>query len=92
LLLVNSSLVGKKSCRTSRLLQYPFTEIAVNLGNVRVANMVALGSYLAVKATVGEESVLETMREMAPAGRQELVEINQKALSRGKELIGGSIK
>jgi 2-oxoglutarate ferredoxin oxidoreductase subunit gamma len=87
LLIINSSMVD--GAKEAKALKYPFTEIAIELGNVKVANMVALGSYLARKKTVNLKSVLEAMKMMAPAGRSEILEINQKALDKGVKLKNG---
>jgi 2-oxoglutarate ferredoxin oxidoreductase subunit gamma len=48
LLIVNSSLIKKRPlCKGIDALWFPLTEIANRLGNTKVANMVALGVYLA---------------------------------------------
>lgn len=85
LLVINSSL-ATQGPDTPRSIKYPFTDIALNLGNIRVANMVVLGSILAHKKIIKAESVIKAMEEMAPADKKELVEINKKALFKGMEL------
>lgn len=87
-MIINSSLVMPKD-KSLKVLGYPFTDLAVKLGNVKVANMVALGCYLAYKKTVAISSVLGIMKKMAPAGRTDLVEINQGALDMGVSLRNG---
>jgi 2-oxoglutarate ferredoxin oxidoreductase subunit gamma len=86
LLIINSSLSQEKP---GQGVSYPFTEIAEGLGNIKVANMAALGCYVAAGGAVKAESVIKTMRGMVPRGREELLEINQKALWKGKELYHG---
>lgn len=85
LLVINSSLAAE-ALDSPGSIKYPFTDIALRLGNIRVANMVALGSTLAHKKIIKAESVIRAMEEMAPAGKKELVEINKKALLQGMEL------
>ena len=87
LLIVNSSIV--KTGKEIKGLKYPFTDIAVELGNVRVANMVALGAYLAKKKIVGLKHILGVMKMMAPSGRDDILKINQKALDKGVKLKNG---
>jgi len=87
-MITNSSLVMPEGKRL-KVVGYPFTDLAVKLGNVKVANMVALGCYLAHKKTVGISSVLAIMKKMAPAGRSDLVEINQGAVDMGVNLSNG---
>ena len=86
LLLINSSLASKSNCKNTLTLQYPFTDIAVKLGNIRVANMVALGCFIAEKNILGLESVLEAISDIAPEEKKNLIEINQKALKEGAKL------
>jgi len=87
LLIINSSIVKTEEYTSS--LKYPFTDIAVELGNVKVANMVALGAYLAKKKTVSLKNILKVMKIMAPSGRSDILEINQKALNKGAGLKDG---
>jgi len=79
LVLVNASLVEDKD-DNKRAARFPFTEIAVKLGNIKVANMVALGYYIREKKILGAETVSRVIRDIAPADKKNLVEINQKAL------------
>ena len=89
LIILNKSLVSKgvKKIGVS-VLQYPFTDIAAKLGNVKVANMVALGCYLAKKNIIQTKSIFKAMQDIAPEeGKKELIEINKRALLSGKELV-----
>lgn len=99
LLIINCSLVdnneekGKPYLSThrpgsgARILRYPFTDIAIKLGNIKVANMVALGCLIAHKHIAGLQSVSAAMESIAPEDKKSLVDINQKALLAGAELI-----
>jgi len=82
-MIINSSLVDMQE-NTCRAEKFPFTEIAVKLGNVKVANMVALGCYLRTSKSLKIGSVLKAIRKMAPAGREDLISINEKALNTGR--------
>ncbi len=55
----------------------------MTLGNVRVANMVALGYYAALRKTVSIDTVLRSIDAIAPVNKKELVAINQKAVLEG---------
>jgi len=88
LFILNSSLIDCESLRISaRLIKEPFTALAVQLGNIKVANMIVLGSLIAQKKLVSPETVLETIEAIAPPGKRALIDINKKALLRGMELI-----
>lgn len=82
LLILNSSLVKENA----PALKYPFTDIAVKLGNIKIANMVALGCYLAKKKIINPKTVLKVIQEMAPADKKGLISINQQALKQGMKL------
>jgi 2-oxoglutarate ferredoxin oxidoreductase subunit gamma len=86
-LIINSSLIKAKAFRQRRLESYPFTDVAAGLGNLKVANMVALGCYLATKKTLDSKKLLFTIEKMAPKGKEALIEINKKALFAGMNLI-----
>jgi 2-oxoglutarate ferredoxin oxidoreductase subunit gamma len=85
LLILNSSLAESKD-QNRHIASHPFTDIAVKLGNIKVANVVALGCLLALKKIVQLKSVSEVMVGMAPKGKEELVRINQEALEKGAGL------
>ena len=52
LLIANSSLVDNITDKKFTVLNFPFTDIASNLGNIRIANMVALGVYAQAATTI----------------------------------------
>jgi len=79
LLIVNSSLVSL-SASAANIKKYPFTDIAIKLGNIKVANMAALGCYLRNKKTVALKNVLAVIKEMASKGKKDVLKINQQAL------------
>lgn len=87
LLIINSSLVdtGMNQGKPT-VIKHPFTDIAVRLGNIKVANMVALGCFLAAKNIVRPESIFKAIQVFAPPNKKELIEINKKALEEGMKL------
>jgi len=89
LVVLNSSLAKAGPDKRVKILQFPFTDIAVKLGNIKVANMVALGCYLRQRQTVKIKEVLKVFRLMSPAGRSDILGVNEKALQEGAELADG---
>lgn len=85
LIIVNSSLVAQDA-RAKHCLRFPFTDTAYKLGNARVANMVALGSFAGRKKILNQESIIGAIQDVAPRGRRDLIAINQKALLAGIKL------
>ncbi len=83
ILLVNSSLVRSNIENRPRIIKQPFTDIAIKLGNIRVANIVALGCFLAKKKIIGIKTVLNSIEQIAPQDKRNLIEINKQALEEG---------
>ncbi len=86
----NASLVKRPPKREDVTnLPIPINDIAQQLGNSRVINMVALGALVRASGVVPLESVIEAMAyEMRERGRDRLIEINSQALRRGWEEAG----
>lgn len=92
-LFINSSLIERKSNREDIDVYYiPANEIANELGNNRVANMVILGAYLEVMKTVGIESIYKAFPEVFGVNKAHLLPLNKEALEKGAELVKEQIK
>ena len=89
LLVLNSSLAKVGQDKKIRILQFPFTDIAVGLGNIKVANMVALGCFVAARKLVEVKNILKVFKSIAPAGNSKILEINRQALKEGLKLNHG---
>jgi len=83
LLVLNSSLAQAEKQDKVRIIQHPFSDIALDLGNIKIANMVALGCYLHHRKIVNLKTVLGVIREIAPKDKRDLILINQSALEKG---------
>lgn len=90
LFILNSSLITLAVGGKFDTLQFPFTEMAEKLGNGKIANMVALGVFVAKKNIVNIKTVFDCLEEMAPKDKLGLIEINRQALSAGASLIKGA--
>lgn len=92
-LFINSSLIDAKSNREDIEVYYiPANEVADQLGNSRVANMVMLGAYLEVSKIVEFESVLKGFTKVFGEKRAHLLPINKKALEKGAEIAREQMK
>ncbi|MBI4772007.1 MAG: 2-oxoacid:acceptor oxidoreductase family protein [Chloroflexi bacterium] len=90
LLVVNTSLTARPPARTDiRSLPIPANEIAEELGDARLANIVLLGGLLSVLPVVRPESVLAALEKHLPERHRNLLKANAEALRRGAE-IGAS--
>ncbi len=86
LMIINSSLASRNITNNALKLKHPFTDLAIKLGNIRVANIIALGCLIANKNIIKPKSVIQAMRDLAPPDKKELLEINKKALEEGMKL------
>lgn len=85
-LILNSSLAKTNINDNVVTLKYPFTDIAIQLGNIRVANMIALGCFIAWKNIVKLKSVSKVISDIAPEDKRHLIGINKRALQEGMRL------
>jgi len=63
-----------------RVLAVPANKIANELGDLRIANMVALGAYLATTRVVGSDTVLDALKKVLPERRHNLIPLNRQRL------------
>ncbi len=71
------------------VLARPFTLLADELGDPRAGNMVALGALLEIVAVLPQASVDDALRRLIT--NQKWVDIDQRALARGRELLRESL-
>lgn len=89
-LVVNSSLVTSRSERTDiRIVEVPANGIAFELGNDRVANMVALGALLAAEEILPIDVVESALPETLGPGKERFIAPNREALRKGAALVAG---
>ncbi|MEW5701472.1 MAG: 2-oxoacid:acceptor oxidoreductase family protein [Candidatus Zixiibacteriota bacterium] len=81
LVVYDSSFVKTVSLPTHvRAVPIPFSEIANELGNAKVANSVAAGAVIALTQIVSEKTYADLLRQLP---RKALVDVNLKALAAG---------
>lgn len=86
ILIYNSSLIEREEGRDDiTVIGVPANEIANELGNSRVANMVVMGALLAKTGVASNESVKAALRKVLPAHRHDLLPVNEQAMERGSE-------
>lgn len=89
-LIINSSLIERKANRSDITVHYvPANDIAADLGNTKVANMVALGALLTATGAVETDCVLNAFAKMF-AKRPELLPVNEQALTAGAQCVAKS--
>ena len=87
-LFINSSLIDKKALREDVTVYYiPANEIAGELGNAKVANVVMLGAYIAAAGVGAKESIINAVAHMLGERKAHLVPLNEQAYDAGAKSI-----
>ena len=90
-LVYNSSLISDPPQRADiHYLAVPVNQIASELGDVRIANMVALGALVAATRVLPLPSLVQALEQHLPASKRAMLEPNRHALQRGAELAEGA--
>lgn len=85
-LMVNSSLITDEIERKDiKVVKAPVTELAMELGNLKVLNVLMLGTYIGYTELLEPEWVLATLKKKL-AKKPELMELNEKAFAKGLAL------
>lgn len=86
-LIANASLINREIQRTDlEAVLLPANEIAEELGNRRMINVVMLGALLARLPVLPLEAVEEALRNHLPERHRKLLPLNLQALHRGAEV------
>jgi len=89
-LVVNSSLVPQKSERTDiDVLYVPASDMAIELGNVRIANVICLGALVQAAGIVSLEAIEQALDAHLPERHRKLLGLNSEALRKGAALAAG---
>ncbi len=87
-LFVNSSIIDRKAIRDDIEVYYvPCNELAMELGDARVANIVMLGAYLAATHCVSKESLMDALLHKLGERKAHLLPINQEAFEKGAAIV-----
>jgi 2-oxoglutarate ferredoxin oxidoreductase subunit gamma len=87
-LVINTSMVNRKAKRKDiHVLEVPGTELAEELGNQRLANSVLLGALLSKANFLKSASVDKALEKSLHGKKQDMVDINKKAIQKGAEYI-----
>jgi 2-oxoglutarate ferredoxin oxidoreductase subunit gamma len=70
-----------------RIISIPANEIASELGNLQVANMVALGGLVTALGVISLGSLVKGLTRELPKYRHHLIPLNEEAIKRGMEAV-----
>jgi len=87
-LLINSSLIERGPRRTDvKTFLVPCNDIAKELGNMKVANMVMVGAIVAASGAVSIESVINVLAKKIFKNKPEVLPLNEQAIRRGMACV-----
>lgn len=82
LVIINGSLVKPKKVRAVKPKTVPLNELALSLGSLKVANLIAIGIFLREKKILEPETVRKVLKMGFPQNKS-LLELNLKAFQLG---------
>ncbi|MEZ4485390.1 MAG: 2-oxoacid:acceptor oxidoreductase family protein [Syntrophotaleaceae bacterium] len=90
LCLYNSSLIDASDHQRNDIavLAIPANQIATDVGNVKLVNMVMLGALLALNPLVKLDSIKDALDTIIPERNKRFIPANLKALDRGFNFVG----
>ena len=87
LLVLNASRIKAEEVDTeAKVLSLPVDDIALELGNVRVANIVLLGALIGATDIVSKETLVASLEDKFKTKKPEVLALNMKALEKGIEI------
>jgi 2-oxoglutarate ferredoxin oxidoreductase subunit gamma len=87
-IIMNSSLVEREVNRTDIVAaSVEATRIAEELGDARVANMVALGAFVKVRPIIRMDSLIRALEKALPVRRKQMLSLDEDAIRRGGESV-----
>lgn len=83
-LFINSSIVKSEIGRDDiTVVEVPVTEMALEMGNPKVLNIIMLGAYIGFTEVVSEDVILEGIRNKIGKKKPQLLPLNEEAFAKG---------
>ena len=87
IIIINSSLVKNQTYRKDiKAIEIDANNLALKLGNIKVANMIMLGAYIEASGVFKKEAIFEVFNKIFKGGKEALIDINKEALELGIKL------
>ncbi len=82
--LVNSSLIDDGGSRNDiRVLRIPVNDLALEVGDARLVNMITIGAYAEVTGAVSLDSLKRALEMVLPERNHRFIPMNNEAIDRG---------
>ena len=87
LLIMNSSLIKNSPERLDiEIIKVKATDIAEELGNTQIANMVMLGAFIGKTGVIKPDTISRALLEIIPEHKKTIIPLNENAFKRGFNL------
>lgn len=87
-LLINSSLVKVDTKRTdAKVIKIPCNEIAEEIGDVKIANMVMMGALSKATGAVALDKLEAILKSFFPENKHKFIPMNMKAIEAGRAAV-----
>lgn len=93
IMIANASLIDRQIERPDiRGVMIPANEIAEELGDRRLTNMVAIGALMSLLPVLSLETVTKALEDHLPARHRKLLPANREALQRGYQFAQSTVE
>lgn len=88
ILLVNSSLVKDYTFRNDiHVYKLDINDLALKLGNIKVANMIMLGAYIQLTKVFEKEALFKVFTKIFSGDKAKLIDLNKQAVELGMTVV-----
>ena len=88
LICVNSSIVDSSGARHDiEVMPVATTQLAEEIGSVKVANMVMLGAFIRASSIISFDFMIKNLTQILGEGKASLMKLNKQALEKGFNLV-----
>jgi 2-oxoglutarate ferredoxin oxidoreductase subunit gamma len=85
---LNSSIIKDLPNRQDvKVVSVPCADIAQELGNIRVANIIMMGTFIKISGVVSPDIYLNSLESIMGSKKKSLAELNRKAFSAGFDYV-----
>jgi len=93
LLVINTSIIDRKATRTDiRVVEVPANEIAEEIGDRRLTNMVLLGCLVSNLPILPLAAISKALKEHLPARHHKLIPANMQAIEKGASFQAAPVR
>ena len=85
---LNSSIINDRPNRSDvKVVCIPCADIAQELGNIKVANIIMMGAFIKISGVVSPDIYLKSLESIMGSKKKSLAEINRKAFAAGFDYV-----